>query len=117
MDIEGKKYQVSFHGGGTLKMTGRLAAMPEEYKKIEEMFENVIEKISESGMTELLLDLRELVYLNSSGIKTVCVSLVMEADDVEGLHLKILCKESLTWQVESIPNFKGLMDNLEIIFE
>ncbi len=41
----------------------------------------------------------------------------MDADDIEGLHLKILSSDAFTWQVETIPTFKDLMDNLEIVFE
>ncbi len=117
MNIEGKNYKVHFNGKDTLTMSGKLAAMPEEYEKIDDFFENVIDMASKANTAELILDLRELIYLNSSGIKTLCVSLVMEADDAEGLYLKILCNNSLTWQVETLPTFKDLMDNLEIVFE
>lgn len=117
MKIEGKGYKVDFDSKGTLAMSGKLAAMPDEYEKIEAFFEKVLAEISKMNITELILDLRELTFLNSSGIKAVCVSLVMEADEAEGLHLKILCRDSLSWQVETIPTFKELMDNLEIVFE
>ena len=117
MNIIKNSYQVNFDGKGALTMSGKLAAMPEEYKEIEAFFEKILKYLSKKGKTELVLDLRELVFLNSSGIKTICVSLVMEADDVEGLHLKILCRDSVTWQVETLPTFKDLMDNLEIVFE
>ncbi len=117
MNIEGKSYKVCFDGRGTLTMSGKLAAMPDEYEEIEDFFEKVLDAISEANITDLIFDLRDLTFLNSSGIKTICVSLVMEADDVEGLHLKILCRDTVTWQVETIPTFKDLMDNLEIVFE
>ncbi|MDM8538222.1 hypothetical protein QUF70_15825, partial [Desulfobacterales bacterium HSG17] len=68
MKIEGKGYNVDFDGKGTLIMSGKLAAMPEEYEKIEEFFEEILEKISDANITELIFDLRELIFLNSSGI-------------------------------------------------
>lgn len=117
MKIEDKGYKVNFDGKGTLIMSGKIAAMPEEYEKMEIFFEKVIDAVSKANVTELVLDLRELVFLNSSGIKVICVSLVMEADDVEELHMKILCSNAFTWQVETLPTFRDLMDNLEIIFE
>ncbi|MDM8516775.1 hypothetical protein QUF76_11295 [Desulfobacterales bacterium HSG16] len=122
MNIEGKGYKVNFDGKGKLAMSGKLAAMPEEYEKIEDFFEKVLDIMTESskdktGSAELIFDLRDLTFLNSSGIKTICVSLVMEADDIEDLYMKILCSNSLTWQVETLPTFTDLMDNLEIIFE
>jgi len=122
MNIKGDNYKVHFDGKRTLTMSGKLAAMPEEYDKIEDFFEKVLNEIKEmpkadTGSSELILDIQELTFLNSSGIKTICVSLVMEADDVEGLRLNILCRNSLTWQVETIPTFKDLMDNLKIDFK
>lgn len=123
MNIDGKGYNVNFDGSGNLTMSGKLAAMPEEYEKIEDFFKKVLDIMTEktandeNGTTELILDLKNLIFLNSSGIKTICVSLVMEADDIEDLHMKIFCSNSLTWQVETLPTFKDLMDNLEIIFE
>ncbi|SLM28076.1 conserved hypothetical protein [Desulfamplus magnetovallimortis] len=121
MNIQGNTYEVSFDGKGTLVISGKLAAMPEEYEKMELFFEKVLDTFvndwAEGATKELLLDLRALTFLNSSGIKTICVSLVMEADDVEGLHLRILCSESVTWQVETVPTFRDLMENLDIVFE
>ncbi len=121
MNIEGKGYKVKFDGKGNLAMSGKLAAMPEEYEEIEEFFEKVLEVMTElpedaTGAKNMVLDLRDLTFLNSSGIKTICVSLVMEADDID-LHMKIFCSNSLTWQVETIPTFTDLVDNLEIVFE
>ncbi len=117
MAIEGKNYTVEFDGKETLILSGKLSAMPEEYEKIEGFFEKVLETISEAKQSHVVLDLRGLTFLNSSGIKSICVSLVMEADEIANLHLKILCRNSVTWQVETIPTFKDLMDNLEIVFE
>ncbi len=117
MNIQGENYKINFDGSNLLTISGKLAAMPEEYEEIEDYFEKVFDAITKADTTQLILDLRDLIFLNSSGIKTICVSLVMEADDVEGLHLKILCSNSVTWQVETIPTFKDLMDNLEIVFE
>lgn len=117
MNIDKNNYHMNFDGIGTLIISGKLAVMPEEYKEIELFFEKVLNFLSERKVKELILDLRDLIFLNSSGIKTICVSLLMEADDVEGLHLKILCRDSVTWQVETIPTVKDLMDDLEIVFE
>ncbi len=121
MKIEGKTYILDFDGK-TLTMSGKISVMPEEYRKMDEFFEKVIQSVSESrkdenGTAELIVDLRELIFLNSSGIKTLCVSLVMEADEVEGFGMKILCSRSLDWQVDAMPAFEDLMDNLEIVFE
>jgi len=117
MNIEGKGYKIGFDGRGTLAMSGNIAVTPDEYEEIEDYFEKVLDAISETDITELTFDLRNLKFLNSSGIKTICVSLVMEVDDTDGLHMKILCNNSVSWQVETIPTFKELIDDLEVVFE
>ncbi len=115
MKIEGKTYKLDFDEGRTLKISGKISEKPEEYKKMDSFFEKVIETVSE--LRELTVDLRELIFINTSGIKAFCVSLLMEADEVEGLRMKILCNRSLDWQVDAMPAFQNLMDNLEVVFE
>lgn len=113
--IKGNSYEVVFNGEDTIEISGKLSASPEEYEKIEEFFEEVLKSL---GKKEIILDIRNLVYLNSSGIKSICVSLIMEADDMEDLKMKVLCSGAYTWQKETVPSFQGLMEEkLEIIFE
>ena len=114
MNINGKEYKIEFDEKNNITMSGMLAAMPDEYEKIETFFEKIIEQ---SNKKELILDLRELSFLNSSGIKSICVALLMEIDEIEGFHLKVLGSTSTTWQVETIPTFEDLIDNLEIVLE
>lgn len=112
MKMEGDGYTVTYRDG-RVKISGKLSLMLEDYTALEEFFKTIIE----SGPPALTLDLRTLEYLNSSGIKTICVGLILEAADVEGLQLKILCSNQYTWQKETIPTFAALMDNMEILFE
>lgn len=112
MKIEGDGYTVTYQDG-QVKIAGKLSLMLEDYTELEEFFKIIIE----SKPSALTLDLRNLEYLNSSGIKTICVGLILEAADVEGLRLKILCSNQYTWQKETIPTFEALMDEMEILFE
>ncbi len=112
MNIKGENYQITYEDH-VIRLSGKLSLMLEDYGKIEEFFKNVLE----SQPKELTLDIRELEYLNSSGIKTICVSLILEADDIEGLCMKIICSKKYTWQQETIPTFKDLMDEIEILFD
>jgi len=112
MNIKGENYQITYENN-VIRLSGKLSLMLEDYRKIEELFQEVIE----TQPKELTLDIRELEYLNSSGIKTICVSLILEADDIEGLCMKIVCSKKYTWQLETIPTFKDLMDEIEILFE
>ncbi|MDM8526305.1 hypothetical protein QUF80_23245 [Desulfococcaceae bacterium HSG8] len=112
MNIRGEGYSVEYEDG-VIRISGKLSIMLEDYEEVEEFFE----KIVESEPEKLTLDIKELEYLNSSGIKTICVSLILEAADIEGLHMKILCSDNYTWQKETVPTFKELMDNMEVVFE
>ena len=112
MNIKGEDYNVTYQDN-VIAISGKLSLMLEDYEKLESLFEKVVE----SEPTVLTLDIRNLEYLNSSGIKTMCVALVLEADDIEGLEMKILCSEKYTWQKETVPTFEDLIDDIEIIFE
>jgi len=112
MRIDGEDYQIAYENG-VISISGKLSLMLEDYKIIEDLFENVIA----SAPRELTLDIRNLEYLNSSGIKTICVGLILEAADIDGLGMKILCSGQYTWQKETVPTFEDLMDNMEIVFE
>lgn len=112
MNIEGDGYTVTYRDG-LIQISGKLSLMLENYAELEKLFGNVIK----SKPLELSLDLRNLEYLNSSGIKTICVGLILEAADIEGLRMKILCSNQYTWQKETIPTFEDLMDDMEILFE
>ncbi len=88
--------------------------MPEEYEKIAQLFEKVLE----SATAEITLDIKELTYLNSSGMKAVCM-MILQAAEIKGLRMKILCSDYYTWQRETVPTFKDLMNDndMEIVFE
>lgn len=112
MNIEGDGYRLTYEDG-VISISGKLSLMLEHYAELEEVFEKIIA----SKPSDLVLDIRNLEYLNSSGIKTICVSLILEAADMEGLGMKILCSNQYTWQKETVPTFEDLMDDMKIIFE
>ncbi len=112
MKLEGDGFQVTYEDG-LLDISGKLSLMLEDYADLEEFFEKVIG----SEPSELTVDIRDLEYLNSSGIKTICVGLLLEADEIEDMQMKILCSNRYTWQKETIPTFEDLVDHLEIRFE
>jgi len=111
MKLEGADYRLSYENG-ILAMGGRISLMLEDYDRMEAFFKQVIQ----TGPRSLTLDIRDLAYLNSSGIKTLCVSLILEAAEAPDLRLKILCADRYSWQRETIPTFQGLMDRIEIAF-
>ena len=111
MNIQGDGYSLTFQDND-IRISGKLSLMLEDYSALEKFFQQVIA----THPAALTLDIRNLEYLNSSGIKTICVSLILEVADIEGLSLKILCSNRFTWQKETIPTFEDLMENMEILF-
>lgn len=112
MEIQTKGYKVEYMNN-VLTISGKLSMMVEDYSEIEAFFE----KVMASRPSKIVLDIRNLEYMNSSGIKTICVNLILEAADIKNHHMQILCSNKYAWQRETIPAFKALMDNMEILFE
>ena len=61
----------------------------------------------------IVLDLRELDFLNSSGI-TMFSRFVIEARDRAGINLEILASEAVPWHARSLKNLQRLMPSLSI---
>lgn len=59
----------------------------------------------------IVLDLRELDFLNSSGI-TMFSRFVIEARDRAGINLEILASEAVPWHARSLKNLQRLMPAL-----
>lgn len=112
MILQGDGYTITYENQ-VISISGKLSLMLESYTELEDLFQQAVD----DRPSELTLDIRDLEYLNSSGIKTICVGLILEADDIENLHFKIICSNKYTWQKETIPTFKDLMDDMEVIFQ
>jgi hypothetical protein len=61
----------------------------------------------------IVLDLRELDFLNSSGI-TMFSRFVIEARDHIGINLQFIASEAVPWQARSLKNLQRLMPSLNI---
>jgi hypothetical protein len=61
----------------------------------------------------IVLDLRELNFLNSSGI-TMLSRFVIEARDQAGILLQVLASEAVPWHARSLKNLQRLMPSLSI---
>jgi len=66
-----------------------------------------------NSATPMVLDLRELDFLNSSGI-TMFSRFVIEARDHEGIDLQVLASEAVPWHARSLKNLQRLMPALNI---
>jgi hypothetical protein len=88
---------------GTLRLQGR-----QEYEKIHRMLMFAAERSGES----LEIDLRQLQFLNSSGISTFSLFIIeMRA---LGKRLTITGNRLIAWQSRSLLNFRRLYDKVVV---
>jgi hypothetical protein len=91
---------------GTLRLQGR-----EQYKPI---FDLLMESASwREGM--LTIDMRELIFLNSSGISAVSL-FIIEMRKIQK-PIAIIGSNDITWQSKSLMNFQRLYEQVEITIE
>jgi hypothetical protein len=89
---------------GALRLTGT-----EDYSSILEMLKGTLAHPAPA----ILLDLRELDFLNSSGI-TMFSRFVIEARERSDVNLQFLASETVPWHARSLKNLQRLMPSLQI---
>jgi hypothetical protein len=100
--LEESNNTVSFKGA--LRLSGT-----EDYAPILDMLKLTL---ADPGKP-IVLDLRELDFLNSSGI-TMLSRFVIEARDRAGVHLCFFASEAVPWHARSLKNLQRLMPSLNI---
>ena len=91
---------------GTLRLNGL-----SEYKGITDML------LGASDIDrDLIMDLRKLQFLNSSGIAMIS-KFVLHARGKENFNLTILGSNVISWQSKSLLNLQRLMPSLTLQFE
>ena len=93
-----------------IKLQGalRLSGMA-EYAPIIEMFDETIAEAPE----RVMLDLRELDFLNSSGIN-VLSKFVIKVRQKETIGIVVKGSQKIPWQGKSLRNLQRLMPSLEL---
>lgn len=112
-NIIGEGYEALYQSEGSvvvIKGTLRLNGVS-EYQGITDMLNGASDAVS-----ELVLDLRELQFLNSSGIATFS-KFVLHARAKENFSLKILGSKAISWQSKSLVNLGRLMPSLILEIE
>jgi hypothetical protein len=89
---------------GALRLCGT-----DDYAPILDMLKETLA----SPAMPIVLDLRELDFLNSSGI-TMLSRFVMEARDRPGIDVQVLASETVPWHARSLRNLQRLMPTLSI---
>jgi hypothetical protein len=100
--LEDDNSTVSFKGA--LRLSGS-----EDYAQIL----NLLKATLVDSASPIVLDLRELDFLNSSGI-TMFSRFVIEARDHVGIDLEVLASEAVPWHARSLKNLQRLMPSLSI---
>jgi hypothetical protein len=89
---------------GALRLCGT-----DDYAPILDMLKETLT----SPAMPIVLDLRELDFLNSSGI-TMLSRFVIEARDHTGIDVLVLASEAVPWHARSLRNLQRLMPTLNI---
>ena len=90
----------------------RLNAAP-EYEPISQLMTQSLEKVASDGKTTVIVDVRELKFLNSSGINLL-YQFVLKVRKHGGIGLKVLGSSSNAWQTKSLGNMVKFMPTLQL---
>lgn len=110
VDINTEEYSI-FHDAtsNTVVIKGflRLDGM-QEYKPIMDVLVGALENVQ-----DLTIDVRDLEFLNSSGISTLSM-FVVKVRERKDVHLTLRGSEAVLWQTKSLKNLQRLMPSLTL---
>lgn len=110
-EIKGEDYIVQYDPDSqTVKFEGELSlGGPNEYKPITDLLNEVVK----TNPKTMSLNLRELTFLNSSGISMLS-KFVMGLRKQKGTQLIVLGSNSQPWQGKSLQNLVRLLPGLKL---
>ncbi|MCS6812907.1 MAG: hypothetical protein NZ772_04945 [Cyanobacteria bacterium] len=114
MEIRGEDYVVWFDSSSTtisFKGSLRLSSM-EEYAPIVQLLGDVVDQEPPT----VVLDLRNLEFLNSSGIN-VLSKFVIKVRQKGNVHILVHGSRDTPWQLKSLKNLQRLMPSLTLQFD
>ena len=112
MEYKGDDFFVDFvETGRTVEFYGTIRLRDKaEYQLIADIMDKAAEIIDE----EMILDLRKLKYLNSSGINMFSKFIIM-ARSANKLKIKVLGNSDISWQQKSLKNFQRLWNSVDVV--
>ncbi|MEM7795283.1 MAG: hypothetical protein AAF579_12650 [Cyanobacteria bacterium P01_C01_bin.118] len=115
MEIKGKEYEVVYESAvATVTFKGELALMGMgEYPPIANLLEQCLEDATSQDPSQLTLDLRELKFLNSSGINVIS-KFVIKVRRSTKVAMTIRGSDTIPWQSKSLVNLKRLMPGMVV---
>ncbi|MCK5674877.1 MAG: hypothetical protein KAH95_15970 [Spirochaetales bacterium] len=113
MEIKQDNYTIEYKKKDRLvKMSGTLRLQDkDEYREI---FELLTKAANETTGLPLTLDMKDLVFLNSSGISSLSLFIIKMRQLDKDISIK--GSNTIPWQVKSLSNFQKLYGKVEIIF-
>ena len=113
-EVKGEDYIVQFNPDsvsvyfqGELSLDG-----PTEYAPIT----NLLNEVAESEPNTMTIDLRNLVFVNSSGI-SMFSKFVLSMRKQAGVQLVVLGANDMPWQGKSLKNLEKLLPGLKLEIE
>ncbi len=114
MEIKTEDYNIWYDAAakavicqGSLRLGGM-----KDYTPIEQLLEDVVAQQPQN----LTLNLRELKFLNSSGIN-VLSKFVIKARQQKNMQLVVRGSTNIPWQGKSLKNLQRLLPSLELEWE
>ncbi|MGE0087350.1 MAG: STAS domain-containing protein [Desulfococcaceae bacterium] len=117
MQVQGDKYSITYQSETeTVRCAGFLDLRGKDgYKDIADLLDKVAAR--SPSPEKIILDVKDLEFLNSSGITTIG-GFVIKLRKKEGIRLLIQCANKHSWQSRSMTGLQTLMPgSLEITFE
>mgnify|MGYP001796753092 CR=1 FL=1 len=117
MEIKGQEYEVIYDPAiSTVTFSGELALMGMgEYPPIATLLEHALKETLNQSPNQLTLDLRELRFLNSSGINVIS-KFVIKVRKLNTVVMVVKGSNSVPWQSKSLVNLKRLMPGMVVEF-
>lgn len=112
MEITTEEYSVHYDPDtSTLFFQGMLRLNGiEEYQPIVDLLNKTVEQTS-----ALTLDLRQLEFLNSSGISMLSM-FAIQMRQKPNVELSLLGTSKIPWQMRSLRNLQRLLPSLQLVF-
>lgn len=110
MQIKGQGYLVTYHPAtATITCKGAFRLRRNEYAPIVRLLNG----IAALKPPLIILDLRELQFLNSSGV-SVLSKFVIIVRKLKATQMVVLGNRQISWQSRSLRNFQKLMRGLKV---
>ncbi len=111
MELKGEDYHVHYNNEkNAIEFEGTLRLRDSaDYQNLSDMLQTVYNNAS----AMLVLDFRNLQFLNSSGINTIS-KFIINARKSEKVQVKIIGNNEISWQQKSLRNLQKLWSSVQI---